>query len=165
MGGELRSGREAMMLDPPLAEYDRLRSVYIQNARSQGIDLFIGRRTHRLFRGAGLIDISVDVAIQAHPPGHSRRPIFRDFLLNVREKLIAGGFITKRISSMTSALTRASLPILRSLRPPSSIFACAGVFRRSTPLDTIPQAARAADLARAFAHLAGALDDLPVMRG
>ena len=39
--------------------------------------------------------LSVDVAVQAHPPGHSRRPIFRDFILNVREELIAGGFITK----------------------------------------------------------------------
>jgi SAM-dependent methyltransferase len=86
---------EAMVLDPPSAEYIRLRRAYNENARSQGIDLFIGRRTHSLFREAGLIDISVDVAIQAHPPGHSRRPIFRDFILNVREELIAGGFITK----------------------------------------------------------------------
>jgi SAM-dependent methyltransferase len=86
---------EAMVLDPPSAEYDRLRRAYIKNARSKEIDLFIGRRTHRLFREAGLIDISVDVAVQAHPPGHSRRPIFRDFILNVREELIAGGFITK----------------------------------------------------------------------
>jgi SAM-dependent methyltransferase len=85
---------EAMVLDPPSAEYDRLRSAYIENARSQGIDLFIGRRTHRLFREAGLIDISVDAAIQPHPPGHSRRPIFRDFMMNVREQLIAGGFIS-----------------------------------------------------------------------
>ena len=86
---------EAMVLDPPSAEYIRLRSAYNQHARSQGIDLFIGRRTHSLVREAGLIDISVDVAVQAHPPGHSRRPIFRDFILNVREELIAGGFITK----------------------------------------------------------------------
>ena len=48
----------------------------------------------RLFREAGLIDISVDAAIQPHPPGHSRRPIFRDFVVNVREQLIAGGFIS-----------------------------------------------------------------------
>ena len=82
------------MIRPPPSTI-RLRRAYIENARSQGIDLFIGRRTHRLFREAGLIDISVDVAVQAHPPGHSRRPIFRDFIMNVREKLIAGGFITE----------------------------------------------------------------------
>lgn len=85
---------EAGVLDPPSAEYDRLRSAYVENARSQGIDLFIGRRTHRLFREAGLKDIAVDVAVQAHPPGHSRRPIFRDFIVNVRDKLISGGFIS-----------------------------------------------------------------------
>ncbi len=82
---------EATVLDPPSAEYDRLRRAYAENARSQGIDLFIGRRTHRLFREAGLTDIKVDVAI---PPGHSRRPIFRDFVVNVREQLIAGRFIS-----------------------------------------------------------------------
>jgi len=85
---------EAVVLDPPSAEHDRLRRAYIENARSQGIDLFIGRRTHRLFREAGLIVISVDAAIQPQPPGHSRRPIFRDFVVNVREQLIAGGFIS-----------------------------------------------------------------------
>lgn len=85
---------EATVLDPPSAEHDRLRRAYMENARSQGIDLFIGRRTHRLFREAGLTDIAVDVAIQPHPPGHSRRPIFRDFIMNVREQLIAGGFVS-----------------------------------------------------------------------
>ena len=85
---------EARVHDPPSAELERLRRAYFENARSQGIDLFIGRRTHRLFREAGLIDIAVDVAVQTHPPGHSRRPIFRDFVNNVRTQLIGGGFLT-----------------------------------------------------------------------
>ena len=41
-------------------EYARLRAAYDAHARSQGIDLRIGRRTHRLFRDAGLTDIDVD---------------------------------------------------------------------------------------------------------
>jgi SAM-dependent methyltransferase len=85
---------EAMVLDPPSAEYVRLRRAYIENVRTQGIDLFVGRRTHRLFRGARLVDIAVDVAIQPHSPGPSRRPIFRDFVVNVQEQLVAGGFIS-----------------------------------------------------------------------
>ena len=85
---------EAAVLDPPSAEFDRLRRAYFENARSQGIDLFVGRRTHRLFREAGLTDIAVDVAIQSYPPGHSRRPTFRDFIINVRDQLIAGDFIS-----------------------------------------------------------------------
>jgi SAM-dependent methyltransferase len=84
----------AFILDPPSPAFDRLFAAYLGNARSQGIDLFIGRHTHRLFREAGIIDISVDAVVQTHPVGHSRRPIFRDFLLNVRESLIDGRFIT-----------------------------------------------------------------------
>lgn len=85
---------QGMIVDPPSEEYERLRSAYVENARARGIDLKIGRRTHRLFREAGLTDIAVDVAAQTHPPGHSRRPIFRDFIDNVRAQLIDGGFMT-----------------------------------------------------------------------
>jgi hypothetical protein len=35
------------------------------------------------------------VAVHVHPVGHSRRPMFRDFVNNVRDKLIAGGFIAR----------------------------------------------------------------------
>ena len=77
-----------------------------------------------LFSEAGLVDIAADLAIQAHPPGHSRRPIFRDFVMNVREQLVAGGFTISslRISNVTSALTSATLPILASWRPPATYF-------------------------------------------
>jgi hypothetical protein len=122
---------EAMVLDPPSAEYIRLRRAYNENARSQGIDLFIGRRTHSLFREAGLIDISVDVAVQAHPPGHSRRPIFRDFILNVREELIAGGFITKEDLERDLSAYESQLADPQVVATSASIFACAGGFRRS----------------------------------
>jgi SAM-dependent methyltransferase len=83
---------ESMLLDPPSAEYARLRKAYNENAGSQGIDLFIGRRTHRLFREAGVTDLEVDVVTQMHAPGHSRRPIFLNFVNNVRQQLIDGGF-------------------------------------------------------------------------
>src|SRR4029077_20838334 len=49
-GGSFEADVEAMGLDPPSAEYIRLRRAYNENARAQGIDLFIGRRTHSLFR-------------------------------------------------------------------------------------------------------------------
>ena len=82
-------------MDPPSPEYARLLAAYHAHATSQGIDLFIGRRTHRLFREAGLTDIIVDAIVHLHPVGHSRRPILRDFINNVRDKLIAGGFISR----------------------------------------------------------------------
>jgi SAM-dependent methyltransferase len=82
-------------LDPPAPEFSRLLSAFQAYAASQGIDVFIGRRTHRLFREAGLRDINVDAVVHVYPVGHSRRPIFRDFIDNVRSQLIDGGFISR----------------------------------------------------------------------
>jgi ubiquinone/menaquinone biosynthesis C-methylase UbiE len=44
----------SMVIDPPSTSYERLATAYGAYARSQGIDLAIGRRTHRMFREAGL---------------------------------------------------------------------------------------------------------------
>jgi len=63
---------------------------------AQGIDLCIGRRTHRLFRAAGVVDIHVDAIVHVHPAGDHRRLILRDFINNLREKLIDEGFIGRR---------------------------------------------------------------------
>jgi len=83
------------VIDPPSPEFDRLQAAYAAYARSKEIDLAIGRRTHRLFREAGVVDIDVDPIIRAHPLGYSRRPIFRDFINNVRDHLIDGGFLSR----------------------------------------------------------------------
>ena len=40
---------------------------------------------------------SADTVVHVYPPGHSGRPILRDFINNVREKLIEGGFIDRRV--------------------------------------------------------------------
>ena len=47
-----------------------------------------------MFRGAGVKDIRVDAVLHVYPPG--RRPILRDFINNVRDKLITQGFVTQR---------------------------------------------------------------------
>ena len=91
----LEADASSSVIDPPSPEFERLQAVYGAYARSQGIDLAIGRRTHRLFREAGLVDIDVDPTVRAHPFGHSRRPIFRDFIVNVRDRLIEGGFTSR----------------------------------------------------------------------
>ena len=82
--------------DPPLPAWTRLLDAYKSYSAAQGIDLFVGRRTHRLFRAAGLTGIRVDPVIHSYAPGHGRRPILRDFINNVREKLTDGGFIARR---------------------------------------------------------------------
>lgn len=46
--------------DPPLRAWDRLFKIFETYCRNNGIDPFVGRRTHRLFRNAGLVDIQVN---------------------------------------------------------------------------------------------------------
>jgi len=79
--------------DPPLPALTRLLDAYKAYSAAQGVDLFVGRRTHRLFRDAGVVDIHVDAVLHIYPPGHERRPIFRDFINNVRDRLVSEGFI------------------------------------------------------------------------
>ena len=79
--------------DPPLQALTRLLDAYKAYSAAQGIDLFVGRRTHRLFRDAGVVDIHVDAVVHVYPPGHERRPIFRDFINNVRDRLVSESFI------------------------------------------------------------------------
>jgi SAM-dependent methyltransferase len=85
----------AHICDPPLPEWTRLRDAYTAYSAARKIDLFVGRRTHRLFRAAGVVDIRVDAVVHVYPPGHDRRPILRNFIDNVRDKLIDGGFIER----------------------------------------------------------------------
>ena len=101
--------------DPSLPEWTHLLGAYTAYSAAQGIDLFVGRRTHRLFRDAGVADIRVDAVVRVYPPGHERRPILRDFINNVREKLIDGGFITR------SQLERDMIALERHLSDPLTL--------------------------------------------
>lgn len=83
----------AHICDPPLAAWDRLLAAYVAYSAARGIDLHIGRRTHRLFREAGVEALSADAVVHVYPPGHDRRPILRDFIANVRDGLVGEGFI------------------------------------------------------------------------
>jgi len=74
--------------DPPLGAWDRLFEIFERYARANGIGLFVGRRTHRLFREAGLVDIEANPVIHVYPHGHNRRAIFWRFLQNVRDRIL-----------------------------------------------------------------------------
>lgn len=80
--------------DPPVRAWDRLFKVFETYCRNNGIDPFIGRRTHRLFREAGLVEVEVSPVIHVYPLGHSRREIFWQFLQNVRDRIVEQGLIT-----------------------------------------------------------------------
>jgi len=81
--------------DPPLRAWDSLFEIFKAYSSANGIDLFVGRRTHRLFREAGLVDIEVNPVIHVYPHGHNRRPIFLQFLQNVRDRLLEQELITE----------------------------------------------------------------------
>ena len=79
--------------DPPCEAWDRLFEIYQAHSRDCGVDLFVGRRSHRLFREAGLTDIQVRPIVHVYPWGHSRREIFVRFIENVRAELTEAGRI------------------------------------------------------------------------
>ena len=91
--------------DPPLRAWDRLLEIFKIYSAANGIDLFIGRRTHRLFREAGLVNIEVNPLIHVYPHGHNRRTIFLHFLQNVRDQILDQGLITEsEFSELTAEL-------------------------------------------------------------
>ena len=79
---------------PPSRAWARLFEIYEAYSRANGIDLFIGRKTCRMFRDAGIVDIQVKPIINVYPHGHNLRTIFCDFLQNVRDRLVAQGLIS-----------------------------------------------------------------------
>jgi SAM-dependent methyltransferase len=79
--------------DPPSAAWSRLFDVFESYSRANGIDLYVGRKTHRLLRDAGLVAVQVKPVVHVYPHGHGRRRIFRDFVANVRDDVVARGMI------------------------------------------------------------------------
>lgn len=78
----------AHLCEPPLAAWNKVLDLLDTYSRTNGIDLFIGRKIPRLLREAGLIDVQVDPVIHVYPPGHSRRTILPDFAENLRDRLL-----------------------------------------------------------------------------
>ena len=78
--------------DPPSPAWDRLVEILKAFSDAKGIDLFVGRKTHRLLRDAGIVDIQVRPVIHVYPHGHNRRSILLDFIRNIRDAVIKEGF-------------------------------------------------------------------------
>jgi SAM-dependent methyltransferase len=84
----------AHVCDPPLPAWDRLRQALDTYSESKGMDLYIGRRIPRLLRNAGLVDVRVNPLIEIYGPDHSRRPIFMQFVNNLRDRIVLEGLIS-----------------------------------------------------------------------
>ncbi|MDI1481967.1 methyltransferase domain-containing protein [Polyangium sp. y55x31] len=95
------------MCDPPSPAWDRLREIFQAYTRAKGVDLFVGRRVHRMLRDAGIVGIQVNPVIHVYPHGHNRRSIFLDFVQNVRDELVRDGFASdEELNALTQDLKR-----------------------------------------------------------
>ncbi|UQA59530.1 class I SAM-dependent methyltransferase [Polyangium aurulentum] len=93
--------------DPPSPAWDRLFEVFQAYSRAKGVDLFVGRRMHRMLRDAGLVELGVNPVIHVYPHGHHRRSIFLDFVQNTRDALVREGFATdEELNELTRDLKR-----------------------------------------------------------
>jgi hypothetical protein len=73
----------------------------------KGIDLYVGRRVARLLRDAGLVDVQVNPLIHIYEPDHGRRPIFLQFVNNLRDRIVAEGLISEtEFAESTASLKR-----------------------------------------------------------
>jgi ubiquinone/menaquinone biosynthesis C-methylase UbiE len=93
--------------DPPLRAWDRLLDIYKAYSVAHGIDLSVGRRTHRMFRDAGIVDIHINPIISAPPPGNSQRSLFWDFIQNTRHRMVAEGLVgEEELANLSDDLKR-----------------------------------------------------------
>ncbi len=81
------------MCDPPVDAWDRILGLLKEYSRLNGIDLFVGRKVHRMLREAGMRDVETHPIVHVYKPGHDRRTILWDFAANLREDLVARGLI------------------------------------------------------------------------
>ena len=85
----------AHLCDPALPEWDRLMQALVTYSKENGIDLFIGRRIARMLRAAGLTDIRLNPLVHVYEPDHSRRPIFLQFVHNLRDRIVERGLLSE----------------------------------------------------------------------
>jgi ubiquinone/menaquinone biosynthesis C-methylase UbiE len=83
----------AHVCEPPSPAWARLLQVIETYSRTNGIDLFVGRRVFRMLRAAGLVGVQVHPVIHVYPHGHPRRTILLDFVENLRDRILAQGLI------------------------------------------------------------------------
>jgi SAM-dependent methyltransferase len=85
----------AHVCDPPLPAWDQLKEALVRYSEANGIDLYIARRIARMLRNAGLVDVKLHPLIHLYEPAHSRRPIFLQFVNNLRDRIVAEGLISE----------------------------------------------------------------------
>jgi SAM-dependent methyltransferase len=94
-------------IDPPLPAFARLLDLLAHYGALNGIDRNIAPRVPRLLREAGVVDVRIHPFVDLHPPGHSRRFLFAEFVANTRSRLIESGLIAAdELDSLAAALRK-----------------------------------------------------------
>ncbi len=79
---------------PPSPAWEGLLAAFQAYSQSQGVDLFIGRKTFQMFRAAGLVDVEVTPLVYCRGLGSNHRNLLIHFVHNVRDGLLQNGFLT-----------------------------------------------------------------------
>jgi ubiquinone/menaquinone biosynthesis C-methylase UbiE len=94
-------------LDPPLPAWSRLYEIMQLYARSNGMDLFVGRRLPRLLREQGVLDVQARPIIHGYPLGHGRRMLGLQFVQNLGERLLSENLVAEdELAELTGELRR-----------------------------------------------------------
>jgi ubiquinone/menaquinone biosynthesis C-methylase UbiE len=75
--------------EPSSDAWNRLADLCHEYASINEIDLCVGRRTSRMLREAGLVDVELEPFIRMTPPGHLQRTLLPCFVENLRERLLS----------------------------------------------------------------------------
>ena len=103
---------------PPLAEWDRLWSLFLASFPRAGADLRLGRRLTELFREAGLTDVGATIYASSYPAGHSRRTVIPDLVRSLHPVILGLGLAGERELADVDAAVRAHLADPRTLIMP-----------------------------------------------
>jgi SAM-dependent methyltransferase len=97
----------AMVCDPPDHAWTTLVELFVRYTKSNGIDLFVGRKLPRLLRDAGLVGVRIQPIVHVHPVGDARRHLLLEFAENLRERILSQHLIAEQtFTDLREALKR-----------------------------------------------------------
>jgi SAM-dependent methyltransferase len=95
------------LCEPSHPAWNALVDAFLLVWRPNGLDPLIGHRLPALLRGAGLVNVEVEVHARADAPGAYHRKHLLALIGSVRNEIVRRGLFTKsELSALVSALNR-----------------------------------------------------------
>ena len=117
---------ETCICYPPHPAFDRLAELFTTTFSRNGADPNIGRRLTRLYRDAGLEDVTIEARARVYPLGHSRRTIRPDLVRTLRAQILALGAADERELDELDAAARTHLADPHVVMMPNVYFLATG---------------------------------------